>query len=160
MKRQPINELIDVIRSKRDELLANGEPTSRDVSDTVIRENEELIREHGFLLGCRTIRALTVALMKEVVDVSNAQQFALPFDFKDLPGAITFIKDGKTHYVLTYRAQEEHLASYQQILRDQIRADTKKLRAAEKLHDMLKPIFDQNPGISVREACALLSKAA
>lgn len=153
------SELAKLIRDCIAASLETGEPTAREVSDTFIASNESLIRDIGFDLAVRQIRTMFSTDMKKVVEINSesAGQLSLDIEFDGVPPAISFavIAEGKTEirYIPISRATEWHISQYEDLLRQQITADSAKLVAVEKLHRALAPAFEANPGITVRDAC-------
>ena len=139
-----------------------GEPTTKEVGDAVVSENQGLIRDFALGLAEGKVRSTVCERMKEATEVNRyaGEQFVLPFDVENVPSAITFVSqddDGTevVRHVLLHRASEDRLRRYENLLHNQIRADTRRLFSIQKLHDHLQPIFDANPGITVAQACEL-----
>lgn len=160
-KQSELGRLIDAVIAAR---LETGEPTAREVADLFIESNDGVIREFGYELAVRQIREMVSARMKKVVEINreSGQQFELPFDIEGIPSAISFgVASGddiEVRYVALSRATEWHLKQYRELLRSQIAADSVKLTAIEKLYRALAGTFANNPGITVGEACRILTE--
>lgn len=157
MERQ--NELAKLIAAAVASSLESNEPTVREVADVFIADNEDMIRDFGYDLAVRQIRTMVSASMKRLVEINreSGEQFQLPFDIEGVPSAITFPDDtgGEDRHIALSRATEWHLDQYAKLLRRQIAADSARLGAIEELQRALSDAFSSNPGITVKEACAM-----
>ncbi len=141
--------------------LQTGEPTADEVSQDVLAQYDDLIREYGHELAVSQIRSIVSGRMKKILATrkGNALQLRLSIKFGNLEpeSAITFRDDaGATRYVATARATSDHHERYIHLLREQIQADTDRLLAAEMFYAYLDPVFRKHPGITTSEAIAIL----
>jgi len=141
--------------------LQAGEPTVEEVSESILRDHDSLIRQHGYELAVSQIRCIVCDRMKKILATrkGHALQLRLGLTFGDMEpeSAITFRdRAGAIRYVATARATETHHLQYIALLRDQIQADTKRLMAAEMFYAWLEPAFRARPGITTAEAIEIL----
>jgi len=141
--------------------LQTGEPTADEVSQDVLTQYDDLIREYGHELAVSQIRSIVSGRMKKILATrkGNALQLRLSLKFGDLEpeSAITFRDDaGATRYVATARATSQHHQRYIVLLHEQIQADTDRLLAAEMFYAWLQPAFRKYPGITTAEAIEIL----
>lgn len=143
------------------EYLEKCEPTADEVSSAVLERYGDLVDEYGHELAEKYIRSIVSDRMKKTLATKDghALQLRLDMHFGDLEpeSALTFRDDsGVIRYVATVRATEEHHKRYIALLKEQIEADTARLKVAEWFYAWLKPAFDRHPGITTAEAIALL----
>ena len=144
--------------------LETGEPTAEEVSQDVLTQYGDLIREYGHELAVSQIRSIVSGRMKKILATraGNALQLKLSLKFGDLEpeSAITFRDDaGDIRYVATARATADHHERYLTLLRVQIQADRDRLLAAEMFYAWLEPAFHKRPGMTTAEAIELLEMA-
>lgn len=142
--------------------LETGEPTADEVSQDVLTQYEELIREYGHELAVSQIRSIVSDRMKKTLATQKAKSLQARLDIRfgalEPESALTFRDDSKTvRYIATARATAEHHRRYIALLHEQIHADTARLKAAELFYAWLEPAFQRHPGITTAEAIAVLS---
>jgi hypothetical protein len=160
VERQPKHELIDLIDDAIRTAFKSGETSSREVFDCVVEDYDQVIRKHGYTLALRAVRNMISDRMKKIADINvNGHQFELPMGKDDVPPAITFDMEENgttiTKYVALARATERHLDLYEDKLAKGIKADRQALKSISALHDILRPYFERESGITVAEASAL-----
>jgi len=141
--------------------LQTGEPTADEVSQDVLTQYDDLIREYGHELAVSQIRSIVSGRMKKILATrkGNALQLRLSLKFGNIEpeSAITFRDDaGAIRYVATARATAKHHDRYLALLREQIQADRDRLLAAEMFYAYLEPAFREYPGITTAEAIRIL----
>jgi hypothetical protein len=141
--------------------LQTGEPTADEVSQDVLTQYDDLIREYGHELAVSQIRSIVSGRMKKILATrkGNALQLRLSLKFGNIEpeSAITFRDDsGAIRYVATARATAKHHDRYLALLREQIQADRDRLLAAEMFYAYLEPAFCEYPGITTAEAIKIL----
>ena len=142
--------------------LETGEPTVEEVSEAVLHDYDDLIREHGYELAVSQIRSIVCGRMKKILATrkGHALQLRLGLSFGEAEpeSAITFRDaDGAIRYVATARATEQHHLKYLSLLREQIVADTSRLIAAEMFYAWLQPAFESHPAITTADAIRVLA---
>jgi hypothetical protein len=100
--------------------------------------------------------------MKKTLATRKGRALQLRLDMRfgglEPESALTFRDDhGAIRYVATARATQEHHRRYMALLKEQIEADTARLKVAEWFYAWLEPAFAKNPGITTAEAIALLT---
>lgn len=142
--------------------LETGEPTVEEVSEAVLQKYDDLIREHGYELAVSQIRNIVCGRMKKILATRKGHALQLPLTlsvgFAEPESAITFRDaSGAIRYVATARATEQHHTNYLALLREQIRADSDRLIAAEMFFAWLIPVFRTQPGITTADAIRILA---
>lgn len=142
--------------------LETGEPTTDEVSQDVLTQNEDLIREYGHELAVSQIRSIVSDRMKKTLATQKAKSLQLRLDIRfgtlEPESALTFRDDSETvRYIATARATAEHHRRYIALLHEQIQADTARLKTAEWFYAWLEPAFQRHPGITTAEAIEILA---
>jgi len=153
-------ELLEIIRTTISLFLATGEASTDEVSQAIIENNQELIAEMALPLAHRLVHRIVQAELHGMVS-SNGSPRQLEFSFaKNVPDTISFVtpKTEKVAYIYTVHAEEWHLESYKEILRNQIIADRNRLQVIEVFHDALRYIFRAHPGISIEKALKIFER--
>jgi capsule polysaccharide export protein KpsE/RkpR len=144
--------------------LEAGEPTADEVSQHVLTQNDDLIREYGHELAKAQVRSIVSDRMKKTLATKKGKslqlRLAIRFGTLEPESALTFRDNaGTVRYVATARATAEHHQRYIALLNEQIQADTARLKAAEWFYAWLEPTFQKHPGITTADAIALLEPA-
>jgi hypothetical protein len=141
--------------------LETREPTAEEVSREVLERYGDLVEAYGRELATAQVRSIVSDRMKKLVATKKGRALQLRLDIRfeglEPESALTFRDDkGAIRYVATARATEEHHRRYIALLKEQIEADTGRLRVAEWFYAWLQPVFAKHPGITTAEAIALL----
>jgi hypothetical protein len=141
--------------------LDTREPTAEEVSREVLERYGDLVEAYGRELAVAQVRSIVSDRMKKLVATKKGRALQLQLDIRfeglEPESALTFRDDkGAIRYVATARATEEHHRRYIALLREQIEADTARLKVAEWFYAWLQPVFAAHPGITTGEAIALL----
>jgi hypothetical protein len=144
--------------------LETREPTAEEVSAEVLERYGDLVNEYGRELAVAQVRSIVSDRMKKTLATRKGRALQLRLDMRfgalEPESALTFRDDcGAIRYVATARATEEHHRRYIALLREQIEADTVRLKVAEWFYAWLEPAFAKHPGITTAEAIALLAPA-
>jgi len=144
--------------------LETGEPSADEVSQDVLTQYEDLIREYGHELAVSQIRSIVSDRMKKTLATQKAKSLQLRLDIRfgtlEPESALTFRDDSETvRYIATARATAEHHRRYIALLHEQIQADTARLKTAEWFYAWLEPAFRDHPGITTAEAIEILEPA-
>lgn len=142
--------------------LEAGEPTADEVSQDVLTQYEDLIREYGHELAVSQIRNIVSDRMKKTLATQKAKSLQLRLDIRfgalEPESALTFRDDSETvRYIATARATADHHRRYIALLHEQIKADTARLKTAEWFYAWLEPAFQKHPGITTAEAIEILA---
>jgi hypothetical protein len=142
--------------------LETGEPTADEVSAEVLARYGDLVDEYGRELAVAQVRSIVSDRMKKTLATKKGHALQLRLDMRfgglEPESALTFRDDsGAIRYVATARATEEHHRRYMALLREQIEADTARLKVAEWFYAWLEPVFASHPGITTAEAIARLA---
>jgi hypothetical protein len=143
--------------------LETGEPTADEVSQAVLSRHADLVEVYGRELAVAQVRSIVSDRMKKTLATRKGKSLQLRLDIRfgtlEPESALTFRDDsGAVRYVATARATEEHHRRYVALLREQIEADTARLKVAEWFYAWLEPVFRQHPGITTAEAIAVLER--
>jgi hypothetical protein len=143
--------------------LESGEPTAREISQDVLAKYPILIRQFAYELAESKIFDIVSDRMKKQIATQKggALQLKLPIEIAALQPetAISFRDNsGVIRYVAIIRATAEHHRRYIVLLREQIQADTNRLRTEEMFYAWLEPVFRSNPGITTAEAIDILNE--
>ena len=141
--------------------LETREPTAEEVSQEVLERYGDLVEAYGRELAVAQVRSIVSDRMKKLVATRKGRALQLRLDIRfeglEPESALTFRDDsGAIRYVATARATEEHHRRYIALLKEQIEADTARLKVAEWFYAWLQPVFAKHPGITTAEAIALL----
>lgn len=141
--------------------LETREPTADEVSQEVLERYGDLVEEYGRELAVAQVRAIVSDRMKKTLATRKGKSLQLRLDIRlgalEPESALTFRDDrGAIRYVATARATEEHHRRYIALLREQIEADTARLKVAEWFYAWLEPAFKRHPGISTAQAIQIL----
>ena len=144
--------------------LENREPTADEVSQEVLDHYGELVTDYGRELAVAQVRSIVSDRMKKTLATRRGKSLQLRLDMRfgtlEPESALTFRDDsGVIRYVATARATAEHHQRYIALLREQIDADTARLKVAEWFYAWLEPAFRRQPGIRTAEAIEILEKA-
>jgi hypothetical protein len=144
--------------------LEMGEPTADEVSQDVLAQYSDLIREYGHELAVSQIRSIVSDRMKKTLATKKGKSLQLQLDMRfgtlEPESALSFRDDsGTVRYVATARATARHHTLYIALLNEQIHADTARLKAAEWFYAWLEPAFRDHPGITTAEAIGILKPA-
>ena len=142
--------------------LETREPTAEEVSAEVLERYGDLVDEYGRELAVAQVRSIVSDRMKKTLATRKGRALQLRLDMRfgalEPESALTFRDDrGAIRYVATARATQEHHRRYMALLREQIEADTARLKVAEWFYAWLEPVFENHPGITTAEAIALLA---
>jgi hypothetical protein len=142
--------------------LETGEPTADEVSAEVLARYGDLVDEYGRELAVAQVRSIVSDRMKKTLATKKGHALQLRLDIRfgglEPESALTFRDDrGAIRYVATARATDEHHRRYMALLREQIEADTARLKVAEWFCAWLEPVFAAHPGITTAEAIARLA---
>ena len=137
--------------------LESSEPTAHEISQDVLTKYPILVRQFAYELAESKIFDIVSDRMKKLIATQKggALQLKLPMEIAALQPetAITFRDNsGVTRYVAIIRATAEHHRRYIVLLREQIQADTNRLRTEEMFYAWLEPAFRDHPGITTAEA--------
>lgn len=141
--------------------LETREPTAEEVSAEVLERYGDLVDEYGRELAVAQVRSIVSDRMKKTLATRKGRALQLRLDMRfgglEPESALTFRDDcGAIRYVATARATEEHHQRYIALLKEQIEADTARLKVAEWFYAWLEPVFAKHPGITTAEAILLL----
>jgi len=158
LRKSELQEKIDETILRKLEIC---EPTVDEVASEFLQLHQDLVQEYAYSLAVSHIHTMISNRMKKILATirGHALQLRLDITFDGLEpeSAITFRDaNGQIRYVATARATEEHHRRYIELLRDQIRADKKKLKVAEYFYKWLEPVFKKFPGIRTAEAVEIL----
>jgi hypothetical protein len=108
------------------------------------------------------VRSIVSDRMKKTLATRKGRALQLRLDMRfgalEPESALTFRDDrGAIRCLATARATEEHHRRYIALLREQIEADTVRLKVAEWFYARLERAFAKHPGITTAEAIALLA---
>ncbi len=142
--------------------LETREPTADEVSAEVLERYGDLVDDYGRELAVAQVRSIVSDRMKKTLATRKGRALQLRLDMRfgglEPESALTFRDDsGAIRYVATARATEEHHLRYMALLKEQIEADTARLKVAEWFYAWLEPVFAAHPGITTAEAIALLA---
>lgn len=142
--------------------LETREPTADEISQEVLGRYSALVMEYGRELAVAQVRSIISDRMKKTLATHRGKALQLKLDMRfgalEPESALTFRDDsGAIRYVATARATAEHHRRYIALLREQIEADTARLKVAEWFYAWLEPAFQQNPGITTAEAIQKLT---
>ena len=142
--------------------LETREPTADEISREVIERYGDLVMEYGRELAVAQVRSIISDRMKKTLATHRGKALQLKLDMRfgalEPESALTFRDDsGAIRYVATARATADHHQRYIALLREQIQADTARLKVAEWFYAWLEPAFRRHPGITTAEAIALLA---
>lgn len=145
--------------------LASREPTAEEVSAEILERYGDLVDEYGRDLAVAQVRSIVSDRMKKTLATQKGRALQLRLDMRfgglEPESALTFRDDrGAIRYVATARATKEHHRRYIALLKEQIEADTARLKVAEWFYAWLEPIFEKHPRITTAEAIALLAPQA
>jgi len=141
--------------------LETREPTTDEISREVIERYGDLVTEYGRELAVAQVRSIISDRMKKTLATHRGKALQLKLDMRfgalEPESALTFRDDsGAIRYVATARATADHHQRYLALLREQIQADTARLKVAEWFYAWLEPAFRRHPGITTAEAIEVL----
>jgi len=141
--------------------LETREPTADEISREVIERYGDLVMEYGRELAVAQVRSIISDRMKKTLATHRGKALQLKLDMRfgalEPESALTFRDDsGAIRYVATARATADHHQRYIALLREQIQADTARLKVAEWFYAWLEPAFRRHPGITTAEAIQVL----
>lgn len=154
-----------LLAKTRDAQLERGKTTTRAVGEHVLRYHRSAcVRMSEYLMETAVFNMAGEVMKQITLTVVGAEsQIQLPFNLRDLPGAISFpekTKKGKTEIQWVYltTASKAEIVAHHAMLRKQIAADTRRADAVGHLIEQLTPIWEQFPEANILRASEIYTE--
>lgn len=133
--------------------------TATDISDVVIEENRDLIRDLADELARRWVRRMVGSKMKTVsLDADSSRQASLFSDLKGLPMALSMESEGEVKYIARRFARRKEWAGHIEYLTKLWKADRDRCKLVIIANKRLEELRAQYGDLTESELIAVAAR--